>query len=111
MLVTKSGLTADVHSFRSAEKALSYLEGEPVDPSKSMLILLDINMPVLNGWDFLERYEKAGFTKSWNAVIVMLTSSIDPLDSERASKSPLVAEYMTKPLSTEKINHILQHHF
>jgi CheY-like chemotaxis protein len=106
MLIRKSGVVAEVEAFRSAEQALDYIKKLESPDSSSILVFLDINMPVINGWDFLKRFENEGFTESLSATIVMLTSSIDPLDSERAYNSPLVAEYLTKPLNTEKIKEL-----
>lgn len=71
------------------------------NPNSSYLIFLDINMPVMNGWDFLDaiRPQKEKF----NLSIHILTSSIDSRDIERSSNDELVISYLTKPLNRDTI--------
>lgn len=68
------------------------------------VIFLDINMPILDGFQFLAELEKfdADFVK--NLKVVMLTSSINPEDEEKARKSPLVHAFLNKPLTEESLN-------
>lgn len=77
------------------KEALSILESDNPD-----IILLDINMPLMNGHEFLEAYNKKGGDKS---VIVMLTSSSQELDKEKASQYPFVKDYIVKPLKEEDL--------
>lgn len=100
-LMKKLGLSFEVTNFLDPTEALRYLENntESVD-----LILLDINMPRINGWEFLERFES--FEKK--CPIVMLTSSMDPNDQKRANASPLLSGFYVKPLSKDMIQNILQ---
>lgn len=69
------------------------------------LILLDINMPVMDGWDFLAHFSNLAVSK--NIPVVMLTSSINPDDIEKAKSHHLVKGFLSKPLNKEKLDEIL----
>ena len=76
-----------------------------------MLILLDLNMPGMNGWEFLEEYHKLPAEQKGKIVLVMLTSSPNPEDAERAKENENVAGFANKPLSMEMMKKILQDYF
>lgn len=97
ILIQKSVLPARVKDFNDAEKALAYLKN--ASPQNHTLIFLDINMPGLNGWEFLERLEHMQFLKK--VFVVVVTSSINRSDRERAEKYPCVIDYREKPLSKQ----------
>ena len=75
-----------------------------------VLVLLDVNMPVMNGLEFLEAYQQLPPDRRQAVVIVMLTTSLHPRDLARIQALP-VAGLVSKPLSEEKINAILREHF
>jgi CheY-like chemotaxis protein len=97
----------------SGQSALSYLENASEDgsPASPDLILLDINMPAMNGWEFLEQYSSLDRQRKANVVIVMLTTSLNPDDRSKASKIPDVSGFETKPLTPEKLQSILKTYF
>lgn len=75
------------------------------------LIFLDINMPVMDGFEFLEAYQqKHSSTHRPKSVVVMLTSSNNPEDIEKTKQSN-IADYLIKPLTEDKINNVLKKHF
>lgn len=98
-LINKLNIAPDIVEFMEAEKALDYIK--TVDGGTT-LILLDINMPVTNGWDFLLQYEVWGFRK--NDFILMLSSSIDHQDRQRSRAFNSVQGFIEKPLTREKLN-------
>jgi CheY-like chemotaxis protein len=89
-----------VLEYQMANDALEYFK---TDQPKPDVLLLDINMPKMNGWEFLKEFEKI-----WTGElkIVMLTSSIDLSDQQKAKSLPLVNGYLTKPLNMDKIQTI-----
>jgi len=71
------------------------------------VIFLDINMPVMNGWEFMDEFVKirAGLQKKID--IYILSSSTDSLDIQKAKSNPGIKDYIVKPLSPDFIKHIL----
>jgi CheY-like chemotaxis protein len=69
------------------------------------LILLDINMPVMNGWEFLDAFQNLERRKE--VPVIMLTSSIDPQDIEKARSYKEVKGYFSKPLTNESLDQIV----
>lgn len=72
-----------------------------ISASKPNIVFLDINMPIMNGWEFLEALSDIPKTDSYE--IFITTSSVDPTDKRKAASHPLVKGYIEKPLSPEKI--------
>lgn len=89
-----------VEVFLDIDDALEFLKEK--DKEGGCLILLDINFPGKNGWDFLDAYQQ--FEKP--SKIIMLSSSIDTSDQRKAKSHPLVLDYVTKPLSFDFIESI-----
>ncbi|WP_240920838.1 response regulator [Rubrivivax sp. JA1026] len=95
IVLERAGQGFDVLSFEEARAALDYLRS---DAPRVELILLDINMPGMNGFEFLDAYEALPAVQRNGSAIVMLSSSADPSDRERAAAYRCVAGYVTKPL-------------
>ena len=96
----KAGIGDQIEEFLSAQEALEKIKS--VDPSETLLIFLDINMPVLNGWEFLDAY-RSNFPERKDTIVI-LSSSIDFQDRQKAMEYPIVSGFLEKPLSLEKIN-------
>lgn len=96
----------------SAEDALEALKNVPSeDCPVPNIIFLDINMPGMNGWEFLEEYQKLAPEHQADIVVVMLTTSLNPDDRERAAQIDLIKDFKTKPLSPDKLDDILEKFF
>jgi CheY-like chemotaxis protein len=74
------------------------------------LILLDINMPVMNGFEFLKAYEGLDAAYKQSVVILMLTTSMNPGDLERLKQVPIQG-LLNKPLTEEMVRDLLRQHF
>lgn len=90
---------AHVLTFDQPDLALTYFQ--VTQPTESTLVLLDINMPVINGFDFLEAYHKLSEAQKSKYAIYILTSSHNLTDIERGKSNPYVKEVLHKPLSKD----------
>ena len=92
-----------------ARKALEYLmmKSQPVPD----LIFLDINMPVMTGWEFLDEYNQLQKEMQNRPVIIMLSTSINNKDMEKAKTWDFVSDYVTKPLTKEMMEDIIDKYF
>lgn len=101
IMLRKSGYVDQIQSVDSGDKGLEILaqyENENVAPA---IILIDINMPGLSGWEFLEIFKTRFLFFKQKCIICMLSSSLNPHDRQRAEKSDLVDFYFTKPLTPQ----------
>ena len=85
-------------AFTSGESALAFME-ENYTTTDSYVLFLDINMPNMNGWEFLNRIEPIVTHK--NTHVFMTTSSIDDEDIAKAGENHLVLKFLSKPVLTE----------
>jgi CheY-like chemotaxis protein len=99
-LLGKAGIGNHIEEFQSAQEALEKIKS--IDTDKTLLLFLDINMPVLNGWEFLDCY--ISIFPERKDTIIILSSSIDYQDRQKAMEYPIVSGFLEKPLSLEKIN-------
>ncbi len=91
---------ASIVVFLQAELALkSIAENAPLPD----YIFLDINMPVMDGWEFMDELSQMTNSNFSNLHIHILTSSLDPSDFSKAKLSPLIKGLISKPLEIEKV--------
>jgi CheY-like chemotaxis protein len=99
---------AMIHTFTDPGLALNFIKSTYIMPGASnALLLLDINMPALTGWEFLESFELFDGIIKEHLKIYMLSSSIDRYDKERAAKNKNVLGYLEKPLTKENVKSVL----
>jgi CheY-like chemotaxis protein len=90
-------------------EALAYLKKEEQLPPD--IIFLDLNMPKMNGWEFLEQYKHLSKEQKAKVVLVILTTSANPDHIKKAQEIEEVTGFETKPLTKQILNDILQEHF
>ena len=116
-LLDRMKLTDHVHTFVNGKQAFDYLynvsnnnyDPKSVDYFKPELIFLDINMPVMDGFELLDLYERLSPKFREGILMVVLTTSTHTQDTEAVKRYD--AEYITKPLNAEKLDKLLQKHF
>ncbi|GAB2633250.1 response regulator [Belliella aquatica] len=107
----RTGFLHKVWKFESGVEAFNYL-AQIVEQQKELtnknpvLVLLDLNMPVYSGWDFLQNFEKLEANIKKHFRIVVLSSSCDPRDIDRANLDKNVHGYIIKPFSIQSIDAI-----
>ncbi len=100
-----------------AENIIVYNNGQDaVDGLKKIIneggllpdvIFLDLNMPIMNGWEFLEEYKNCQHDESKNTIIYIISSSVDPRDLERVKHYNQVDTYILKPITPDDLGKIL----
>ena len=117
MLIKKAGITDNIQTVLNGKEAIDFITNQGkyekagnVFP-QPMLTLLDINMPVMDGWEFLEVYQNLEVHQKGKIVIVMLTTSLNPDDRIRAENISDVSGFKNKPLTLQILEDIMQKHF
>lgn len=102
-----------VISFLSADEALNTIKNpEDNPPTVPSLILLDINMPVKSGWDFLREFESLPISSRYKETkVIIFTSSIHPIDQQMAGQHACVINFIVKPLKKQDVDEKIYIHF
>ncbi len=111
--VIKKGNAAEIVITKTTGmEALEYLklEKSSKDPDPD-LIFLDINMPGMNGWEFLEEYNKLDEVFKSRVIVIMLTTSENPDDKMKAKTMKIASDFKTKPLTQEMLDEIIDKYF
>jgi len=99
---------SEIVMFAVPQKALNYINAEYKSKDTSTVMFLDINMPVLSGWDVLEEMKKCDSRVMSNIRVFMLSSSVDPNDKKKAKEFDMVKGFYEKPLTVEAIQSICE---
>jgi CheY-like chemotaxis protein len=103
-MIEKYKFSHEIVVQESATNALLYLQSIEITPEElPEFIFLDIRMPEMDGFGFLEEFKKLSDTTKAKCTIVMLSTSLDAEDLERAKSNPLVNRFVNKPLDKEKM--------
>jgi CheY-like chemotaxis protein len=106
-IIRKNNGAEKVLAMTDAAEALSFLQSRTTQDPGPNLIFLDINMPGMNGIEFLNEYKNL----EKRAVVVMLTTSENPDDKRKASATGAISDFKTKPLSKEILEDIISRYF
>ena len=109
--ITKlAGFTELFHSESNGLAAIEYLQTTAKENPESLpeLIFLDINMPIMNGWEFLESFDAVGPLFSRIPIIYILSSTVDPEDQRKALSYSIVKNFISKPLTKAHLQEIAE---
>jgi CheY-like chemotaxis protein len=104
-LIKKALLNTEIMACLNGKFAIDQLfELQRKDPDKLPdYILLDINMPIMNGWEFLDEYKRLNIDPQGKCKVFIISSSVFSNDINKARSYPLVKDFISKPLNVEKI--------
>ncbi|GCC50483.1 response regulator [Chryseotalea sanaruensis] len=107
--VIKMNFNFNVYNYVNAQFALKQLEQWCHSSPENLpsVIFLDINMPIMDGWEFLEAFQKLPHSVHEKSKIFVLTSSIDVEDIEKAKTFHVVSDFLSKPLTAQKLKDLI----
>ncbi len=100
----------EILEFENGKEAIQFLaEAQEESPNKvPRVIFLDLNMPVMDGWGFLENYVKLNKPVKEKSEIIIVTSSVDDEDKRRAAELSAISDYWVKPVSREGLKNLIE---
>ncbi len=107
--ITKTVNDAAIKTFLDPREGFSYIASEYAKPNEegNAILFLDINMPLMNGWQFLDQFAALDESVKERVKIYILSSSVDKRDIQRAKENKHVKHYLVKPLTKETIRLVI----
>jgi CheY-like chemotaxis protein len=109
-VLKKMAVSQSVKVVLNGSEALDYLLSITNEGQCPEFIFLDINMPKMDGWEFMEEYREMKIERQ-RAKVILLTTSENPDDIEKAAKYPEILEYCNKPLTKEIISNLMDRYY
>ncbi|GAA4306982.1 response regulator [Nibribacter koreensis] len=110
LVIEQNDFTQEVVKLANGKQGLDFFENQATGLQQGggketpSLVFLDLNMPIMNGWDFLDGFSENYQTLFPETRVVVLSSTVDPQDFVRAKQYGFVADFLNKPLSDEAIS-------
>jgi CheY-like chemotaxis protein len=112
-VIEKSSFSNNIVTAQNGEEAIHFFELLTNNTTSKIpeIIFLDLNMPIMDGWEFLDIYLKRNYHSIFPSKFFVLSSTIDPQDIEKSKSYPMVIDFLSKPITKEileKINLMIQ---
>ena len=108
-IVAYSNKVKNIQTFKNGYEAIEHLKSVKDQPENLPdVIFLDISMPVMDGWNFLEEYKNFNDSFGKKIYVYIITSSIDPKDYEKARSVNEVTDFIIKPVTKEKFQELVK---
>ena len=107
-IIRNTGRAGEVKSFTAAKEGLDHIKSTPVSANTRTVVLVDIQMPIMNGFDFVEAFETLPQQQRNNYTIYMLSSSINENDLNRVHNYPSIKQFLNKPLTSNMLSTLLE---
>lgn len=111
-IICKTSFSNEIITAQNGEEAIHYFDTIKQTDSNNktkkspQLIFLDLNMPVMGGWEFLECFSHIDYSDFSTTKVVVLSSTIDPEDLKRAKKYPMVIDFLPKPITLSILDYL-----
>ncbi|MEJ7680930.1 MAG: response regulator [Segetibacter sp.] len=115
MVIKKSGFAREVITATNGKEGLAWFSAyfsknnARPKPDPPEVIFLDLNIPIMNGWDFLEDYIMKYVERIPETKVVILSSTVNPEDFLRANRYDIVIDFINKPLTQEGLEELREH--
>jgi CheY-like chemotaxis protein len=113
MVITKALFSNEIITATNGEEALHYFNtlkqsklSSKLSAEQPQLIFLDLNMPVMGGWEFLDSFVTEDYSDFNTTKVIVLSSTIDPEDLEKAKRYPMVIDFLSKPITKGMLEYI-----
>jgi len=108
IILRHTEVAENIKAVRSGEHGIQVLSEYLSEGKWPAIIFVDINMPGIDGWEFLKMFDERFSAVRHKCIICLLSSSLDSRDRERASKTGLVDFYISKPLTFETVHEVVK---
>lgn len=104
-VISRALFSKEIITLQNGEEAINYFNNlKQISNQESAIVLpqlifLDLNMPVMGGWEFLDYFNDEKFSEFNSIKVVILSSTIDPEDLEKSKQYPMVFDFLSKPIS------------
>lgn len=108
-VIIKTSFPNNIVTAKNGEEALQYFDlilDNKEENKLPQLIFLDLNMPVMDGWEFLDNFSTDKYSEVNSTKIIVLSSTIDPEDLEKSKKYKMVIDFLPKPITTNMLTYL-----